>query len=76
MPSDERWKGSIETKVGNMVDDLEEIKHDVKILILHKATKEGEAKALRRMAAYISLITTGGSEVALSFVKAWWASKS
>lgn len=76
MPSDERWKGMIETKVTATASDVEEIKDNVQLLLIHQATKEGEAKAMRRMAIYVSGLTTAGIEVALGFVKAWWISKA
>lgn len=75
MPSDERWKGMIETKVNSISQDVEEIKDNVHALLLYQASKEGEAKALRRMAIYISALTTGVIEVGFSFVKAWWVAK-
>lgn len=76
MPSDERWKGMIETKVNSISKDVEEIKDNVHSLLIYQAAKEAEAKAIRRMAIYISGLTTATIEVGLGFIKAWWISKA
>lgn len=75
MPSDERWKGMIETKVTAIETDVKEIKDSVHELVINQATKDGEARAMRRMAIYVSGITTAGIEVARGFVEAWWTSR-
>lgn len=76
MPSEERWRGSIETKVDTISKDVEEIKDNVHMLLIAQATKEGEAKIIRKMAVYVAALTTGVVEVGFSFIKAWWISKA
>lgn len=73
--SDERWKGMIETKVNSISKDVEEIKDNVQSLLIYQASKEAEAKALRRMAVYVSGLTTGAIQIGFSFIKAWWVAK-
>lgn len=76
MPSDERWKGMIETKVTAISKDVEDIKEDLHALVISHATREGEFRAMRKMAVYVAGLTTGAVEIGFSFIKAWWVAKS